>query len=155
VGEKEDAARGKSQLSLDERNTYHNLILLCPTHHTEIDKNEEDDNLDIDNNLELDKNEKTDFEYVISNEQKEDIKKILEEIKLISPNIENINFIETIEIELEKEEIKFEELLKESMLFLEILKKMEEDLPDIDLPEEDVLDSDLPEEDGSEDDLVD
>lgn len=121
----------------------------------DIDKNEEDDNLDIDNNLELDKNEKTDFEYVISNEQKEDIKKILEEIKLISPNIENINFIETIEIELEKEEIKFEELLKESMLFLEILKKMEEDLPDIDLPEEDVLDSDLPEEDGSEDDLVD
>ena len=42
VGEKKDAARGKSQLSLDERNTYHNLILLCPTHHTEIDKNEED-----------------------------------------------------------------------------------------------------------------
>jgi len=42
VGEKEDAARGVSQLSLDERNSYHNLILLCPTHHTEIDKNDDD-----------------------------------------------------------------------------------------------------------------
>lgn len=42
VGEKEDAARGKSPLSTNERNNYHNLILLCPTHHTEIDSNEED-----------------------------------------------------------------------------------------------------------------
>lgn len=42
VGEKEDAARGKSSLSTKERNSYHNLILLCPTHHTEIDENEED-----------------------------------------------------------------------------------------------------------------
>jgi len=42
VGEKEGAARGKSSLSQDERNTYHNLILLCPTHHTEIDNNETD-----------------------------------------------------------------------------------------------------------------
>ena len=42
VGEKDDAPRGKSVLSLDERNTYHNMILLCPTHHTEIDKNESD-----------------------------------------------------------------------------------------------------------------
>lgn len=42
VGEKETAARGKSPLTTEERNTYHNLILLCPTHHTEIDSNEED-----------------------------------------------------------------------------------------------------------------
>lgn len=42
VGEKEGAARGKSPLTEAERNSYHNLILLCPTHHTEIDKNEDD-----------------------------------------------------------------------------------------------------------------
>lgn len=42
VGEKDDAPRGHSPLSLEERNSYHNLILLCPTHHTEIDKNELD-----------------------------------------------------------------------------------------------------------------
>ncbi len=42
VGEKDSAARGISKLSVDDRNSYHNLILLCPTHHTEIDKNEPD-----------------------------------------------------------------------------------------------------------------
>lgn len=42
VGEKDDAARGKSILSAEERDGYHNRILLCPTHHTEIDKNEAD-----------------------------------------------------------------------------------------------------------------
>ncbi len=42
VGEKEDAPRGKSILTPEERNSYHNLILLCPTHHKEIDKNVED-----------------------------------------------------------------------------------------------------------------
>ena len=42
VGEKTSAARGKSSLTLDERNSYHNLILLCPTDHTEIDRNKED-----------------------------------------------------------------------------------------------------------------
>lgn len=42
VGEKEEAPRGESSLSLEDRNTYHNIILLCPTHHTEIDKNEAD-----------------------------------------------------------------------------------------------------------------
>jgi hypothetical protein len=42
VGEKESAARGKSTLTLDERNSYFNLILLCPTHHTMIDSNESD-----------------------------------------------------------------------------------------------------------------
>lgn len=42
VGEKETAARGKSLLSLEDRNSYHNLILLCPNHHTEIDSNEDD-----------------------------------------------------------------------------------------------------------------
>lgn len=38
VGEKEDSPRGKSPLSFDERNSYFNLILVCPTHHTIIDK---------------------------------------------------------------------------------------------------------------------
>jgi hypothetical protein len=42
VGERDDAPRGKSPLTEDERNAYHNLILLCPTHHSEIDKNEGD-----------------------------------------------------------------------------------------------------------------
>lgn len=42
VGEKFTAARGNSPLSDDERNSYHNLILLCPNHHTIIDSNPED-----------------------------------------------------------------------------------------------------------------
>ena len=40
IGESHSAPRGKSLLTKDERNSYHNLILLCPNHHTEIDKNE-------------------------------------------------------------------------------------------------------------------
>lgn len=40
IGEKDDAARGRSILTEKERNSYHNLILLCPNHHTEIDSNE-------------------------------------------------------------------------------------------------------------------
>ena len=42
IGDKDNAARGKSKLTSKERDTYHNLILLCPTHHTEIDSIEED-----------------------------------------------------------------------------------------------------------------
>ena len=42
VGESENAARGKSPLTVDERNSYFNLILLCPTHHTIIDNDPED-----------------------------------------------------------------------------------------------------------------
>lgn len=42
VGENEGSARSDSPLTEDERNGYHNLILLCPNHHTEIDKNEND-----------------------------------------------------------------------------------------------------------------
>ncbi|EPL3702370.1 hypothetical protein NK491_000576 [Morganella morganii] len=42
VGEQSDAARGKSLLTSEERNTYHNLILLCPNDHTEVDSNEQD-----------------------------------------------------------------------------------------------------------------
>ena len=42
VGEKEKAARGQSLLNEKQRNSYHNLILLCPNHHTEIDSNEQD-----------------------------------------------------------------------------------------------------------------
>lgn len=39
VAENEDGPRGKSILIETERDSYDNLILLCPTHHTEIDKN--------------------------------------------------------------------------------------------------------------------
>lgn len=42
IGEKDDAPRGKSILTVDERNSYPSLILLCPTHHEIIDKNESD-----------------------------------------------------------------------------------------------------------------
>jgi hypothetical protein len=42
VGEKEYSPRGKNPLSPEERDSYHNRILLCPTDHTEIDKNIED-----------------------------------------------------------------------------------------------------------------
>jgi hypothetical protein len=42
IGEKPDAARGTSPLTEYERNSYHNLILLCPTCHTQIDQNEDD-----------------------------------------------------------------------------------------------------------------
>lgn len=42
VGEQSCAARGESILTAEERNSYHNIVLLCPTHHVEIDKNERD-----------------------------------------------------------------------------------------------------------------
>lgn len=37
VARKEDGPRGKSPLSAEERDSYSNLILLCPTHHAIID----------------------------------------------------------------------------------------------------------------------
>ncbi|MFC2005693.1 HNH endonuclease [Chloroflexota bacterium] len=42
VGENKNAARGKSPLTTKERDSYFNLILLCPTHHTIIDNDPED-----------------------------------------------------------------------------------------------------------------
>jgi len=42
VGEQIGAARGDGKLAPEDRNSYHNLILLCPNHHTEIDRNEAD-----------------------------------------------------------------------------------------------------------------
>lgn len=42
VGDKPGSARSKSPLTAEQRDSYHNLILLCPTHHTEIDSNEPD-----------------------------------------------------------------------------------------------------------------
>jgi len=42
VGDKDTAPRGESILTQEERDSYPNLILLCPTHHTTIDKNEHD-----------------------------------------------------------------------------------------------------------------
>jgi len=38
VARSADGPRGKEDLFLDERDNYPNLILLCPTHHCEIDK---------------------------------------------------------------------------------------------------------------------
>ncbi len=38
VADKEDGPRGKSILSTEQRDGYANRILLCPTHHTKIDK---------------------------------------------------------------------------------------------------------------------
>ncbi len=38
VAEQPDGPRGQSPLSLEQRNHPPNLMLLCPTHHTEIDK---------------------------------------------------------------------------------------------------------------------
>lgn len=38
IAEEPDGPRGKSDLTTDQRNGYHNLILLCPTHHAQIDK---------------------------------------------------------------------------------------------------------------------
>lgn len=42
VAEEDDGPRGKSTLKLEQRNSYHNLILLCPTCHTKIDKSPDD-----------------------------------------------------------------------------------------------------------------
>lgn len=42
VAEQDNGPRGSSILSVEERNSYHNLVLLCPTHHEIIDKNVED-----------------------------------------------------------------------------------------------------------------
>ena len=47
VGKEEGSARSNSILSGDERDSYHNLILLCPNHHTFIDKNPEDYPIEI------------------------------------------------------------------------------------------------------------
>ncbi|MGE4546123.1 MAG: HNH endonuclease signature motif containing protein [Pedobacter sp.] len=42
VGDNPGSARSTSPLTAEQRDSYHNLILLCPTHHTEIDSNEPD-----------------------------------------------------------------------------------------------------------------
>lgn len=42
VAKENNGPRGNSPLTLDERDSYANLILLCPTHHTIIDRNPED-----------------------------------------------------------------------------------------------------------------
>jgi len=42
VGDNSGSARFTSPLTAEQRDSYHNLILLCPAHHTEIDKNEAD-----------------------------------------------------------------------------------------------------------------
>ncbi len=42
VAEELNGPRGESPLSKEERNSYFNMILLCPTHHTEVDKNPDD-----------------------------------------------------------------------------------------------------------------
>lgn len=47
VAESVDGPRGLSDLPLDQRSTYPNLILLCPTCHTKIDKAPEDYPVDV------------------------------------------------------------------------------------------------------------
>lgn len=42
VGATKSAPRGKSNLTKKERDSYYNLMLLCPNHHTLIDRNTED-----------------------------------------------------------------------------------------------------------------
>ena len=42
VAKSEGGPRGNSRLEISERDRYRNLILLCPTHHSEIDKNHGD-----------------------------------------------------------------------------------------------------------------
>ena len=42
VGENKNSSRGNSTLTRKERDSYFNLILLCPTHHTIIDNDPED-----------------------------------------------------------------------------------------------------------------
>ncbi len=39
IGQKKEGPRGENELSLSERNEFDNIILLCPTCHTIIDKN--------------------------------------------------------------------------------------------------------------------
>ncbi len=47
VGKEKGSARSDSSLSMVERDSYHNLILLCPNHHTIIDKNPADYPIEI------------------------------------------------------------------------------------------------------------
>jgi hypothetical protein len=42
IADSPQGPRGDSHLTSEQRNEYDNLILLCPTHHTLIDKNEEE-----------------------------------------------------------------------------------------------------------------
>lgn len=42
IADKPKGPRGESHLTPEQRDEYDNLILLCPTHHTLIDKNEEE-----------------------------------------------------------------------------------------------------------------
>lgn len=42
IARSEDGPRGTSELTTEERDKYKNLILLCPTRHSEIDKNHND-----------------------------------------------------------------------------------------------------------------
>lgn len=39
IGRKHSGPRGRSKLTRDERDLIDNLVLLCPTHHREVDKN--------------------------------------------------------------------------------------------------------------------
>lgn len=47
VARSEDGPRGKSPLTLEQRDDYSNLMLLCPTHHALIDKIPEDYPVDL------------------------------------------------------------------------------------------------------------
>lgn len=40
IGQKEDGPRGSDDLPLNQRDEYHNILVLCPTCHTTVDKKE-------------------------------------------------------------------------------------------------------------------
>lgn len=42
IGKKKDGPRGVSDLDLSERDTVENILILCPTCHTLIDKNKDE-----------------------------------------------------------------------------------------------------------------
>ena len=47
IGKKEDGPRGKAILPLNQRDEYNNIILLCPTCHTTVDKAETEFSLQL------------------------------------------------------------------------------------------------------------
>ncbi|MFP5269620.1 HNH endonuclease [Coleofasciculus sp.] len=88
VADSPDGPRGESDLTPEERDEYSNLILLCPTHHTLIDKNPEEWTVE---KLKL---MKLEHEQWVTNK--------LEQDKIYINQIDNSDFIESREKEWKK-----------------------------------------------------
>jgi len=58
IGQKQDGPRGNSTLALSDRDEYNNIILLCPTCHTKIDKNPDIYGVETLHNWKIDHEEK-------------------------------------------------------------------------------------------------